>query len=323
VEVPGGGWVRFSKQGGNWDDTFTLNISVGYYNSYIYEVYKEVAYTAAGNKTGSAFRSGDIVATHVVDRFHADVSGAKDPDGSYGGIGSVIERPDNVLRHFLVERAGFSPDDIDAASFDAAGAEFAAAGYALAFRLDRNIVPSRLAAEMARGCRSALGSSGGRLRLTWLPDSAPEALKSISEDELAGKGSAFNFDRTPLEDVANAITARYRRNYVRLKHDSAWDATSTASDAASQTKYGPYPREADFEFIRDSAMADSVLAQMLLSGKEPRLAAEFPVFWDHFDLAPGDTVELDSPVYGVRRFMVSSVRRTDRFRAVVTATEWW
>jgi hypothetical protein len=50
---------------------------------------------------------------------------------------------------------------------------------------------------------------------------------------------------------------------------------------------------------------------------------EFAVFYEHFDLGAGDTIEIDNPLYGGRRFYIESMRRADKFRAVVKAVEWW
>jgi hypothetical protein len=153
-------------------------------------------------------------------------------------------------------------------------------------------------------------------------------VKTISGGELAGppagpEAAKFVFSRTPLEELSNELTARYKRNYSRLGSDSEWDGTATASDPASQAKYGAYPGAVDFELVRDQAMASHVLSHMLLGRREPRLRVEFQVFWEHFDLAPGDTVEIDSPLYGGRKFLIESIRRLDKSRAGVRAVEWW
>jgi len=70
-------------------------------------------------------------------------------------------------------------------------------------------------------------------------------------------------------------------------------------------------------------MADNVLAYILRQDKQPYLVVEFPVFYDHFDLTVGDTIELDNPLYDGRKFFIESIRRLDKLRAVATAVEWW
>jgi hypothetical protein len=70
-------------------------------------------------------------------------------------------------------------------------------------------------------------------------------------------------------------------------------------------------------------MADHVLAHLLLERKAPLLMVEFPVFWEHFDLKPGDTIEIENPLFGGRKFFIEEIKRTDPFRAIVRAVEWW
>jgi hypothetical protein len=70
-------------------------------------------------------------------------------------------------------------------------------------------------------------------------------------------------------------------------------------------------------------MADDVLDHILLERKAPLLTVEFPVFYEHFDLAVGDTVEITNPHYTGRKWYIEKIARTDKFRATVTAREWW
>jgi hypothetical protein len=327
------GEFRFQRTGGDWGDpiSFTPQQSTS-----VYEVlYKEVEYTATTTKSGSAYRTGSVtktgtvlktgtvISTHTVDRFHAVVSGYKDPDGNYGGAGSLIERPDYVIKHFLVERMGFSLSGIDTASFDTAGSFYATKGYKFAFAVNDRIVPSEFLRQLAFECRSTLRYEKGRWYLDVIPDTAPESVKTITKEELAGKGAKFRFRKTPWIDIANDLTAKFKKNYSRLGSESEWDSTVKQSDSASQAKYGIYPEELEFEAIRDAVMADDVLSHILLQRKTPLLVVEFPVFWEHFDLKVGDTIQIDNPLYGGKKFYIESIRRFDKFRAEVRAIEWW
>ncbi|GAB4389055.1 MAG: hypothetical protein Kow0025_12080 [Thermodesulfovibrionales bacterium] len=291
-------------------------------------VYKtgSVLKTGGAYKAGTVTRQGFVISTHIVDRFHAALSGARDPDGNYGGAGSLIERPDLVIKHFLVRRAGFSLEDVDQASFDAAGAGYASAipgGYRFAFCVDGEIRPSEFLRRLAFECRSTLRYERGKWRLDFLPEAAPAPAKTVRREDLAGEFAGFTFSRTPWLDIGNDLTARFKRDYSRLGQDSEWLGTARASDAASQAKFGRYPLRVDLEAVRLQAMADDLLVRVLRERKAPLLRVEFPVFWEHFDLRPGDTVEIENPLYGGRRFYIERVRRTDRFRAEVSAVEWW
>jgi len=307
---------------------FTLNFadaSVAYME--IFEVWMEVQSdsSSASPATGVA-KTGGIVSVDFVARFHAVAKGHKDPDGNYGGLGGLIERPDHVIKHFLVRMAGFSLGDIDSASFSAAGASYASAisgGYKFAFSIMDKITPSELLKQVAFECRSALKYIAGKWYLDYIPDAAPAVVKTISTGELAGEFAKFRFSKTPVLDIANDLTASFKRNYSKMGSETEWLLTSRLSDSGSQTKYGIYPRDLEFEFIRDQAMADHVLARMLLELKNPLLIIEFPVFWEHFDLKPGDTVEIENPLYSGRKFYIEEIKRTDPFRATVRAVEWW
>jgi len=70
-------------------------------------------------------------------------------------------------------------------------------------------------------------------------------------------------------------------------------------------------------------MADNVLAYILKQNKQPYLVVEFPVFYDHFDLGVGDTIELDNPLYDGKRFYIESIYRIDKHEVEVIAIEWW
>jgi len=268
-------------------------------------------------------RTGDVIATRTVDRFHAVVSGYKDPDGNYGGVGSIIERPDLVIKHFLVRVLGYDLSEIDTTSFDLAGTRYQTNGYRFGFCLNKKIRPSEFIMQLASECRSTLKYIAGKWYLDVISDTSPTPKKKISYGELAGEHSKFAFSKTPIYDIANDLTAKFMRNYSRLGSESEWDSTARASDSASITKYGQYPKDIEFDFIRTQAMSDSVLAHILKQKKEPYLIVEFSVFWEHFDLSVGDTIEIVNPLYNGKKFFIEKTRRLDKARAEIRAVEWW
>jgi len=429
---------------------------------------------------------GAVVATHSVERFHAMVSGAEDPDGNYGGAGTLIERPDHVIKHFLVRHMGFALSDIEAPSFSAAGGSYASAisgGYRFAFAIMERLEPADFVRRLAFECRSVLRLAKGTWRLDFVPDVAPEAVSTVKRGELAGEHSKFVFQRGSAGDLANDVTARFRRDYCRLGSETGWlgilrkdwndtlsfftshaggggneytywqfwagsyavqpgdfleydiycdagnpafhqgveiegsgwsgrglslrdqngllnhlgdlsthamgkwysrkvalsaaagkvmteasvdnesnnggnykayyanlritdgagsvrqalwqdgefsaDQLNYASGAsgygieAVQMKYLLHPAEFAFEAVRDPVMAEDVLDHILISRRAPLLVAEFPVFYGHLGLSTGDTIAIESPLFGGRKFYIEGIRRLDRFRARVRAKEWW
>lgn len=303
-----------------------------YLKAYCCEIWYEVHTSstspspAAGVvKIGIATKGGSIIATHTVERFHAVVNGYKDPDGNYGGIGTVIARPDYVIKHFLVQKLGFSiSTDIDTASFTAAGNLYGTYSYAFAFNVYDTIIPSDFLARLAFECRSTLRYIAGKWYLDVIPDTAPASLKTITAAELAGQFTKFKFNKTPIVDLQNNLTATFKRDYTGLvANNSDWLLTSKTTDTTSEGKYGTYPATLEFEFIRSQTVADSVLDHILLERKNPLLLVTFPIFWEHFDLVEGNTFEIDNLLYDTKIFYIEKISRLDQFRAEIQAKEWW
>ena len=316
--------VQINRTGGNWNDWMEFVNVYNIHNSRLYEVWKDVDYSATMYKTGSAYRAGDINNISFVDRFHATVSGYKDPDGNYGGVGSVIERPDYVIKHFLVQKLGFDIDDIDSTSFTAAGTWYGTNTYKFGFGVYDEIVPSEFLNRLAFECRSTLRYIAGKWYLDVIPDTSPAAIKTISSSELAGKFSKFKFNKTSVVDIANYVTAVFKRDYSKAQAiNSDWLLTSVNSDAISEGKYGTYPKDFEFEYIRDQTTADSVLAHILLQRAVPLLIIKFPVFWEHFDLKEGDTFDIDNLLYDAKKFFIEKFKRLDKFKAEIEAIEWY
>lgn len=252
----------------------------------------------------------------------ANVALAVDVDGSYGGPGTIIDRPDHVIRHFLFTRMGFGPAEMDTAAFDSAGTSYASeipGGYRFSFLLGGKRAPSELLRALALESRSVLDCSSGKWALSFMPDTPPLPVKTISSGDLVDEGSMFVFDRTPLSELANTLVARYgpRSGF------SGWEGIATATDSESAQKYGDYTRETELSFIRDKATAESVLGHMLRQRAQPLLTATFSVFFEHFDLGVGDTIEIENQLYGGRRFLIERIKRLDRFTAEIRAVEWW
>jgi hypothetical protein len=351
----GGGWspsslgglageYRLSKSGGNWNNFVRFYFSGG---GTIYEVWKEVEYVPTLTKSGSAYKTGAATKTGTVTKVgtvtltgsssadtvvgkvvHCDVEGYQDDaSGTYTGTpNALIERPDHVLKHFIVNHYGFSLSDIDTVSFDNAGSSYAAAitgGYKFAFVIDSEITPSEFLAKLAFQCRSNYSYKQGKWYLDYLPDTAPSPVKTISKSELAGKYAKFTFHKTPIIDIANELTAKFQKNYGKLTHDeSDWLGTSKASDSTSQSQYGVRPKEFEFFAIRDQTMADHVLSFILQQLKQPLLQVEFPVFWEHFDLEIGDTFDISNDFYDQKKFYIEKIQRIDKFKVKITALEW-
>jgi hypothetical protein len=316
--------VQINRSGGSWDDWLEFKNVWDTAGSKVYEVWKDVDYSADFTKTGSAYRSGSIIATSQVERFHASVSGYKDPDGNYGGAGNVIERPDYVIKHFLVQKLGFALTDIDTTSFGVAGTWYGANSYKLGFAIYDTIVPSDFLNRLAFECRSTLRYIAGNWYLDVIPDTSPASVATITASELAGQFSKFKFGKTPITDITNDVSVKFKRDYSKLvASNSDWLLTSKTSDTTSKNKYGTYHKDFEFEYVRDQAIADNILAHILLQRKAPLLITTFQVFWEYFSLNEGDTFDISNLLYNSKKFYIENFRRIDKFRADITAKEWY
>ncbi len=309
---------------GGWDTMTSVVIETGEIE--VRSLAKSVEYATEETLNERALAHSCSARAVVGDNIRVDIEGSLDTDGSYAGAGTLIERPDHVISHFLTHQMDFSAGDIDSASFSSSGASYAAAvagGYRFAFLIDRNITPSEFVRRMAFECRSTIRYTSGKWQLAFIPDSAPAAIKTITRGELAGEGAMFVFAKTPPGELANSITCRYRQNYSAGRGQSKWGALARVEDVASQALRGMLTLETELSAIRDKATAEDVLAHMLLQRRDSLLLVRFPVFWEHFDLDVGDTIEISNDLYDGSLFFIESIQRLDHFRAQITARQWW
>jgi hypothetical protein len=317
--------VSYYVPGGAWDTFLSFSSSNG--TNILYETWKTVDYAPNMIRSGSAYRLGGIIGTEVVERFHATVNGcAADSSGEYGANGSVIERPDHVLKHFATVFHGFNvATDINTASFSAAGAMYAAAiagGYKVGFAIIDKIVPSEFLQQLAAECRSALCYVAGTWYLDYLPDDTMAPVKTIDRTELAGENAQFVFDFTPIDDITNSLAVRFAHDYSALGSESEWLGTASDVEQLSIDKYGRYHQDVDCQFIRTQAMADHVLAFRLLQRKDPLLICTAPVYWEHWDLSLGETFAISHPLYNGYRFFIEQIASSGGV-ATIQAISWW
>lgn len=306
---------------------------------YVYEIWLEVSSdsttadaanvskSGTATKEGAASKTGQVVSTQTIERIHALVNGyVDDPSGTYTGVpNSVIENPAHAVKHFLCVASGqFTAEAIDLPSFDTAAATYDSMGYKAAFALTSALSsPSDFLHKLAYEHRGALIFRAGQWRFNVIPDTAPSAVRTISSGDLHGLGAQFTFARTPWIEVFNNLTGRYSYDYSRVKSNSDWLGSTIVQDSLSQAKYGTFAKTVDFETVRDSDTALSVLNHMLIELKKPRLIVEFQVKWPNFDLNVGDTFMIDNPIWGGEKFYIEAFSREDMGTAKITARSWW
>jgi hypothetical protein len=322
--VTGSDTLIHEETGGNWADWTKITILTGALR--VQDITKSVEYFSdemLDNAVPVATASARIV---VGADITADAGFYVDESGDYGGVGTLVTRPDYVIEHFLVEELGYTAGEIDTASFAAAGALYAAeisGGYKLAFVFTEQISPIEELMRMAFESRSTLKYDAGKWYLDFIPDVAPAADATIDQGKLAGQFSMFTFDKAPTWEIFNDFRARFKRVYtITDENQSDWAGVSTAADATSKSKYGTYKKDDEFRFIRSQAMADNVLAHYLTELKNPLMTIRFSVFFEYFNLSVGDTVQITNDLYNNEKFSIENAER-DQETINITGRQWY
>ncbi|MBI4169839.1 MAG: hypothetical protein HY510_07870, partial [Acidobacteria bacterium] len=273
---------------------------------------------ASTARVGNTALGGNSTAEVVVGRrVSADVQGVPDDgSGTYTGTpNALIQRPDHVRKHVLMGLAGIPVSLIHAASFAAGGSQYASWGYAFDGALTEQIALRDLLQRMDVESRSlTTWDSQVRLAIRSNLDGTPPA-KTISASTMRpdtfGPGRPLRIIRTPRSDVANAITALYRRDYrepqvafrTRRGDDLAVAAARgfrgsiTRSGATSIALYGERPRQEPLllHFVSGEAMAAHVADFWLAQYQHIRERVQFEAYLTELEIEPGDVVAVNYP----------------------------
>jgi predicted ThiF/HesA family dinucleotide-utilizing enzyme len=296
---------------GDWDSATKLIVEYG--ACVVTSLDKTIEYQSEITESQDTFFATASARVVVGENITVNADWAVDTIGDYGGASTLIERPDWVIKHFLIVHLGFASGEIASTSFTAAGTSYGTDSYAFGL-----IWNGELVERMAFEARSTINYSAGKWYLNRLPDTAPAATKTITKTELAGEKALFVFDKMPTYNIQNELTARYLYNYK----DNSFDGVVTDNDSTSKTKYGTYYGEYDFRFIRDATMAAHVLAHILLQKKDTLKDIYFDLFWEHFDLSVGDTIDITNDIYNAEKFYIEGITRNNTI-AQITGKEWW
>lgn len=315
----------FNHADGGWDTMSRIVIVSGTVR--VHELYKTVNYATDAMEGAGVLQATSSARIVIGDVISVDADWTADPDGNYGGVGTLIERPDWVIKHALVQQLGDPIGTIDATSFSAAGTAFAAAisgGYKFGFAVSEKIDLIKWLTGMAYECGAILRNGKGVWYLDYIPDAAPAAVKTLTTADLHGEHSQFAYDYTDITDLINQVTTKFKENYVPERNESQWMGTATDDDAASQAKYGAiYPLNLELQYVRSQVQAAHLIARILLRSAELLLRVKFPIAWDNFALAPGQTIEISDDMFNGKKYMIEPFKRQDQGTGEVEAIEWW
>ena len=179
--------------------------------------------------------------TVIGQSINVDLRGYQDTaGGTYTGVANaLIERPDQVLKHFLIAQLGYVSGDLDSSSFSASGTSFGAAisgGYKLGIcitdKLDKDSIP-RFIQQMGYESRSNIYERAGIWYIKYIPDAAPAAVKTISQAEIAAEYGKFIFSKSPIIGLKTMLDAKFRWNFDKMEGRLAdWLGTSSTYKTA-------------------------------------------------------------------------------------------
>lgn len=306
--ISSGGWYSYS---GDWD-AFNNEIAevvrggtsgAGYAG--VSAVWVEVRYYVSPTessgvtkndtvyKTGTVTLIGNSVADTVIGgEVSADVQGFEaDDSGNYGTEGDLIERPDYILKHFLVNYCGLSVTDNIGATYATAGSNYASENITLSVVLDSIPDISNLIANMAMQAKSVHWWENGKHNLKYIPFIESSA-KTIEAHRI--QLESINLYYTSRTDVRNEHIGLYYREWIGpyKETEEFYREVTKAASVTSQGIFGVL--EADphkFDFIINQSQAERVLSWISDSRSYPRLVVEFSGWHYLSDIQFGDVID--------------------------------
>lgn len=299
-------WTTFTS---DWD-TFVGQVlyctCVGSNSLYACEVWYEFQVDNDSADSGAIVSlSGNSTAETVIGKqVTCDLEGYQDDgSGTYTGTAnSLIERPDHVFKHFLVEQLSFPSGDIDSTTFTAAGTFFNTNSYALAFLVNRKITAEAQLMKLALQCRSRfMVTAYGKAKLI-VRQLSQSSGHAIAKNEI--KTDSVRMRRNRVEDLINYFNIYYDKDHGEEKYDAgAYASVKNFSDATSISRYGQREWKGGqdvflFDAVTDATMIAHVGAFLLDYHELVRKMPAFSVFLDNMEIEPGDyigvTHDLDS-----------------------------
>jgi len=296
-------WIDASSL--DWSDFMTMYITIkqnaGDGNVWVHEAWFEVEYdttAATSGATGVALTGNSTAETVIGKKVTCDMEGYQDDgSGTYTGVANaIIERPDHVFKHVLIEQLGFSSGDIDSTTFTAAGTFFNTNSYALAFLVNRKITAEAFLMKLALQCRSrflvtAYGTA--KLIVRQLSQSSGHSIVKIEIKE-----DSVRMRRNPVDELINYFNIHYDKDHgVENTDAGAYAAAENFSDSTSITRYGQREWKGShdvflFDAVTDATMISHVGAFLLDYHELVRKLPGFSVFLNNMEIEPGDIVDI-------------------------------
>jgi hypothetical protein len=266
--------------------------------------------TDVNTSTAVSFTGNSVSDTLVGQQIAADVEGYEDTTGDYGGAGTLIERPDNVLKHLLITHLGLASGNIDGTSYTAAGT-FYGATYKLAVCLLQKPNPQNLLYSCARQAKSLQFFENDVHYLIHIP-TAPSTDKQIDATEIDQQQAWGSL--TEGQFLINSMVATYDHRWSGFDAESADIELVTASDATSISDYGA--KEADvlrLWYVGNSTQAQAVIDWLVDESASPRYLVDFIGRHSLLALQKGDIITFNG---NCRQAFCDMVDESDQFRVL-------
>uniref|UniRef100_A0A6M3KNM1 Putative structural protein n=1 Tax=viral metagenome TaxID=1070528 RepID=A0A6M3KNM1_9ZZZZ len=234
--------------------------------------------------------SGNSMADSVIGGIvSVDVDGFQDDaSGTYTGIpNALIERPDHILKHILMDRCGFVSGEIDSASYGAAGA-FYGSDYPMGVVVLEKPNTMELCHNIADQAKSLEFWEAGRHHLLHVPSGEIPVLSQIESHNI-DQGTA-SIQYTDRVDIQNTLDAGYKKHW----DDGSYQNSVSSVDPSSVTKYGTLGNSFVFEFIPSGESH----AQVVLDWKKglrqaPRMICKIAGGFGLLPIERGDVIQFN------------------------------
>ena len=239
--------------------------------------------------------TGNSMADAVIGaRVSVDVQGYQDDgSGTYTGTPSaLIERPDHVFKHILIDRCGLTASEINATVYAASGALYSALSMTLNLALLERPNTRTVLGNLAYQSRSIQFWEAGVHQLVYM---GPETADKTIEGNRINLSPPPKLDYTDRVDILNTFTGKYNYKWSGYdKDEDAYRDTVPEKSDSSIRKYGTLEGDSIlFPSVSGSGHALRTLQWIRSSLAHPRLVIDFEGGFWFTDLERGDTVSFD------------------------------
>jgi len=275
------------------------------------EVWVEVISTGAGGtvsvdfsgdyKIGAAVKVGtvELVGNSVADTVvggavSADIQGWRaGATGNYGVNLSVIERPDYIIKKFLVRYCGLSVSDDFGTTYTQAGTDYDTYGVRLAVVLLEHENPLDFLTRVAFHARSMHFFEDGDHQLVYLPNQST-INKSFADTRILVDSLKLGY--TPRAEVINKVSALYNRYWVESwdKEDVETSKSNVVVESTdSISAYGELSADPIYlDYITGEMAASAMLEWYLGEVEFPTLLMEIDCLNYADDVMRGDIISV-------------------------------